>query len=66
MPGVVCLVLSLVWSYAVFLMEVYQMGVIPYQHLTNEEVILYVQMGRRMPRPDHCTLLLVLLIAFTW
>ena len=41
-----------VWSFGIVLVEVFQIGAIPYKSLTNEEVIRAVVRGQRMNCPD--------------
>ena len=43
-----------VWSFAITLVEVCQLGVIPYQDLSNESVMSFVKNGRCHPCPSRC------------
>ena len=43
-----------VWSFGIVLVEVFQIGVIPYKNLNNEQVIRAVVGGDRVRRPAGC------------
>ncbi|XP_053611419.1 insulin receptor-like isoform X2 [Plodia interpunctella] len=43
-----------VWSYGVVLWEMVTLAMLPYQGLSNEQVLRYVVEGGVMERPEHC------------
>ncbi|XP_013197113.2 insulin receptor [Amyelois transitella] len=43
-----------VWSYGVVLWEMVTLAMLPYQGLSNEQVVRYVVEGGVMERPEHC------------
>uniref|UniRef100_A0A8D2IP81 Tyrosine-protein kinase n=1 Tax=Varanus komodoensis TaxID=61221 RepID=A0A8D2IP81_VARKO len=44
-----------VWSYGIFLYEVFTYGQCPYEGLTNQETIQQITRGYRLPRPNSCS-----------
>jgi len=43
-----------VWSFAILLVEIFTHGQIPYPGMTNQEVLIQVERGYRIPRPRDC------------
>ncbi|XP_034979586.1 tyrosine-protein kinase Srms [Zootoca vivipara] len=43
-----------VWSYGIFLYEVFTYGQCPYEGMTNQETIQQITRGYRLPRPNSC------------
>ena len=44
-----------VWSYGVVLWEIATLAELPYQGLSNEEVLSHVKRGKNLPRPENCS-----------
>ena len=44
-----------VWSYGVVLWEIATLAELPYQGLSNEEVLSHVKGGQHLPLPDNCS-----------
>ena len=44
-----------VWSYGVVLWEIATLAELPYQGLSNEEVLSGVKRGEHLPRPENCS-----------
>ena len=40
------------WSYGIFLWEMYTYGKQPFEHLTGHETASYLEDGHRLPRPE--------------
>ena len=58
--------LSDIWSFGIFLNELYTDGRIPYAEQSNEEVMAYVDQGYRLPRPPECPEQLYELMLAMW
>ena len=43
-----------VWACAVLLWEIFSFGAIPYQGYSNQQVIVFVNNGGRLEKPDQC------------
>ena len=43
-----------VWSFGIVLWEIATLAELPYQWLSNEEVISYVKRGKRLPVSESC------------
>ncbi|XP_054828652.1 tyrosine-protein kinase Blk [Eublepharis macularius] len=55
-----------VWSFGILLTEIVTYGRCPYPAMTNPEVIRCLELGYRMPRPEHCPHELYLLMLKCW
>lgn len=55
-----------VWSFGVLLWELLTRGVTPYPDVTNWDVRLYIQSGRRLARPDNCPEFLYKIMLSCW
>ena len=55
-----------VWSFGVLIMELMTNGKSPYPGMTASEVLIAVDRGWRMPRPDRCPECLYDIILKTW
>eukprot|EP00041_Stephanoeca_diplocostata_P020112 m.442865 g.442865 ORF g.442865 m.442865 type:complete len:678 (-) comp21478_c0_seq1:26-2059(-) len=55
-----------VWSFAVTAWEVLQYGRKPYGKLKGQQVVLILDKGVRLPRPDNCSLELYTLLMQCW
>ena len=44
-----------VWSYGVVLWEIATLAELPYQGLSNEEVLSHVKGGQHLPQPENCS-----------
>ena len=55
-----------VWSFGVFLTELVTHGRIPYSRMTNDEVLVQVKQGYRMPPPPGCPDLLYQIMLDCW
>ena len=55
-----------VWSYGVVLLEVATLAELPYQGLSNEEVISHIRSGQHPLVPEHCPDMLQELMMECW
>jgi serine/threonine protein kinase len=55
-----------VWSFAVFLWEVYSLGCRPYPALNNGEIQGHIEAGGRLPQPKLCPWAAYELMAACW
>ncbi|KAL8185039.1 UNVERIFIED_CONTAM: hypothetical protein K2H54_035783 [Gekko kuhli] len=55
-----------VWSFGILLTEVVTYGRCPYPAMSNPEVIKCLELGYRMPRPEHCPLELYAVMLKCW
>ena len=55
-----------VWSYGVVLWEIVTLAELPYQGLSNEEVLSHVKRGEHLPRPENCSDFLHSLMLECW
>ena len=55
-----------VWSYGVVLWEIATLAELPYQGLSNDEVLSHVKRGHHLPRPEICSDLLHDLMSECW
>jgi serine/threonine protein kinase len=43
-----------VWSFGVLMWEIFSFGAIPYLSHSNQQVIVFVNRGGRLEKPDYC------------
>lgn len=43
-----------VWSFGVLMWEIFSFGAIPYLSHSNQQVIVYVNRGGRLDKPEYC------------
>lgn len=55
-----------VWSYGVVLWELMTRGVTPYPDVDNWDILHYLKLGRRMPQPSYCPVLLYEIMLQCW
>ena len=55
-----------VWSYGVFLWEVYTLGNRPYPELSNGEIQAHIEGGARLPQPKLCPTPIYQLMSGCW
>uniref|UniRef100_A0A8C8R974 Tyrosine-protein kinase n=1 Tax=Pelusios castaneus TaxID=367368 RepID=A0A8C8R974_9SAUR len=55
-----------VWSYGILLYEVFTYGQTPYEEMTNQETILQISKGYRLPRPHTCPPEIYLVMLECW
>ncbi|XP_072270496.1 tyrosine-protein kinase Srms-like [Pyxicephalus adspersus] len=55
-----------VWSFGVFIYEVYTYGETPYKGLNNREVNVQVSQGYRLPQPPNCEMEMYNLMLLCW
>ena len=58
--------LSDVWSYGVVLWEIATLAELPFQGLSNQEVVSYVKSGQHLPLPENCSDLLRKIMSKCW
>ena len=58
--------LSDVWSYGVVLWEIATLAELPFQGLSNQEVVSYVKSGQHLPLPENCSDLLRKIMLECW
>jgi serine/threonine protein kinase len=44
-----------VWSYGVLLFELFSLGGVPYHGMDNNQILPFLEDGRRLDDPEHCT-----------
>merc|ERR1719494_326734 len=55
-----------IWSYGILLWEVFTLGGSPYPGLPAEELLDFLQSGKRMPCPQHCPVEMYTIMRDCW